>query len=1359
MPWRREEDALDPLPDRPHPHAVYPMDHGRRAGEGALEIQKNLRIQPEPMPPDPREQHSLVQDVMGDADVERGKQILGTMDPYHVPGEARNQIRQQPLTPVEQVTGFRYMGAGEEEEGGVLRQMGREFVRSLNPFEGDISARERAFRVANVGTLWLPWAWAARAPMLMRAFPSLRRATTTVRGQTAISAASEGALAGGLEIIRGPDEEGNQQIVANTLLGATMGGVLGRVFGATHREARRGVSREFARALEDPSRVARNDSPLFTEQWAMLAPGNPGFRPETNARIYQETLKKLGEFGLEPIPARVARRDALLVPGLDQDTAIDIARATDSAHLLTNKGYLDLERGVRFPMERGRSAVGQGVDPAQDFHAQLRLGGEKSLLFKPGLVREDPIPLELSGPRGEAVTKLSNAMDQSSRRSFPLRLWDRFRNVDMGSAIQTAYRKSLRETHGLSELMRRVGLDPENVPVRENVAKQAELLKARYSQFTESAILRGVPRWEKPIGKEAGRLKANFRAKGLKPLLEESVQPGEMPKFQEVGFARLLLERAREYGEKAIPLDATGRPLAKVEELEEIVRQAPTRWLDDEAQVGGLWDLVRWQNEVLEETLVNSGVLSREQYRAITRKDDGSLRFFIPALTPADAGRKALDDPDAPDLMALFDPIKKVGRGRESEQFVPPVEQIVRNTAMYARMADQQRLRNQVVRTVEENVMAGSEQGQRAMRLLGLEKLDAPPEELKGKGREVLGALAERDPALPRMAEQLGGVEEGVAAALDWSVPGRSISERRYVNRRNPQTGRMDWYQVTDDGIWEGLRSLEPTDFGALDGIIRAASAPAALLRTTVTQGFGFMAKNPVRDIPFAFVNVGLNPLMAIRGAANMLGLGQTGYREAWEAAGGPRAALVSLDRPHINRQIEQVRDRGPLRNVVDVANPVQWYRMLQGFSEGLEGMTRLGAFRQRFDQLVREGVDVQDAVLEAALQSKRASVNFSMTGSSNVAKGLRNVSTFWNAVVQGADQIRRSAQQDPVGFTLRGSVLTGASVGLYLANRQEGDEYTHGIPDWEKNLFWHFKMPEGSGIAPGEWMRIPKPFEPGVMFGSLPERFLESLDREDPRALDDGFRQAGENFGMGILPVPTVLQPVGSIWRNANMLTGAPVVPRGLEDVDPDHHGLLSQRPTALAQAMTDFLNQGEDNPQDKISPLVVQEMMSGMTGELAELVYADIPEALIDAYRFTVHGEDPDPRRRWREGGRRVPGAQTFYSSFPYSSQSVDDLYTLGEKARMAARTATVLEEAFEFDSYVDYIEERGQLLDFGPGIQRTIDDVRKLRDERDAMFQNPALSLDEKREQARRYTHLMHTLAAPVIQLVEETTPHRP
>ena len=1294
------------------------------------------------------------------------------LDPYDITDEARAHL-QTDLTFLEEETGDRYIeekgyqrlqravaqgggqgmalggvmaevdqaerlgpgpgleGPDQEESKGFFRQLGRDILDSYQPWQADITPRERIFRTANLASLAIPWGAAARLPGLMRAFPALKAATTTRKGQVAVGAVTEGAIAGGLEAIRGPDPDtGDSHIVGSTVFGATLGGVIGRFGGAAGRAARQAKSKEVAARFADPATIGTNQSALFNESYAILSPGHPQMNAKTRAFFLQRMEKQMARLGHDPMQVKMNGRDALLIPGVDQRTAVDLAQSSQAASVLTSDGLVDFQRGLLYPMDSSRTVFGRAVKPDEgDFYVALRTNSG-DLLAGPRFDLENPVRLGYEEAASSATSRLNRlfARSDDAAEGWGRGMWEKFRSMDSVSAINSWYRKTVRNLHGVEQVQRFLGQG--KTRGAGDVASKLELFQNRYGTMVEQALNRGIP---KSLGMDAsGKPTMEFSSRGLLQIWGDNISPAEMPSFEHYGAARAILQRAREHGEKVIPR-VDGKPVISTKEAHEIVSTAPEHFRK------AFDETLTWQNEFLRATLVDSGMLTPKQFTSITRLPDGSLRDFVPFSRLRDTTR-AVDETSS-DIFALFNPIKRVGGSQGEETFEAWTTEVVRRSALFARMADQQRGINEVYRMMQGAVDTGTFGWQDSMARLGLRVVDSPPSEATPMNRSFKAALGDMLPGGEggvRAAQQAR--EEGGEALMDaLTPPVVSWNDAGYVRFQGPE-GKPIWAQITDEALWDGVKSLGPTDLGAWHDLAQFASVPASALRAGITLGFGFMAKNPIRDVLFGFVNMGMNPVAPIRGLASMLR--KDDYFQAWFHGGGPRSALVSMDRPAVQNMIQDIQnlEGGQLRNVVK--SPRQWFDALRAVSEGLENTSRLGMFRQTWGRAIKEGLSPEEALREASLASKRVSVNFSMSGSSQIAQTARATTTFWNAIVQGVDQITRSALDNPQAFMARGGLLTAASVGLYMVNRKD-EEYRHGIPQWEKNLFWHMKAPNG------DWIRFPKPFEPGILFGSLPERFLEAMDDSDSRSLDEYSKQLVRITSGSLAPVPTVFVPWMESLANENFFTGAPLVSPGLEDVDPDFHG----RPNTsrLAVGMARMLNQGEDNPRDKISPLVLDNLFQGYTGELGKFAYQDLSEALTDAFRVRVMGKDVDPAQDMRTGFRRITGAQTFFSSYPYSSQALDDLYTQAERARSAAGTAAYLERNLMVDDWVRHMEENIVELNLAPVVQDVMEQVAELRETRDQIMASN-MNSESKRQEIRRLSEMMSQLAIPYVRILD-------
>ncbi len=112
--------------------------------------------------------------------------------------------------------------------------------------------------------------------------------------------------------------------------------------------------------------------------------------------------------------------------------------------------------------------------------------------------------------------------------------------------------------------------------------------------------------------------------------------------------------------------------------------------------------------------------------------------------------------------------------------------------------------------------------------------------------------------------------------------------------------------------------------------------------------------------------------------------------------------------------------------------------------------------------------------------------------------QALNLITAFFNARLQGYARLAQAFKEKPANTTLKTfAYITAPSIVLWYLNHD--DPRYQQLPQWQKDLFWIVITPEigiGDNIVEDDndytIYRIPKPFEPGLLFGTLPERMLD---------------------------------------------------------------------------------------------------------------------------------------------------------------------------------------------------------------------------------------------------------------------------
>jgi len=232
---------------------------------------------------------------------------------------------------------------------------------------------------------------------------------------------------------------------------------------------------------------------------------------------------------------------------------------------------------------------------------------------------------------------------------------------------------------------------------------------------------------------------------------------------------------------------------------------------------------------------------------------------------------------------------------------------------------------------------------------------------------------------------------------------------------------------------------------------------------------------------------------------------------------------------------------------------------------------------------------------------------------------------------------------------------ITLPSILLWLLHRD--DERYKEQPAWMKNLTWTLGW---MGDIP---ILLPKPFVPGIVFGSIPERTLEWIARQDPAA----FRGIGRALTEGLLPgfVPTAIAPIIENLSNYNFFRDRPIVPEGKKELLPEEQ--VADYTSATAR----LIGRGFD-----WSPAKIENWLQGWFGGMAQhgLAISDFLLRQLGLAEEFPEKPAPSPKEIPFVGafvGRETLGSQ---------SESYNRLYLRLETAERVSRTIKILRDRGE-------------------------------------------------------------------------------
>ena len=382
---------------------------------------------------------------------------------------------------------------------------------------------------------------------------------------------------------------------------------------------------------------------------------------------------------------------------------------------------------------------------------------------------------------------------------------------------------------------------------------------------------------------------------------------------------------------------------------------------------------------------------------------------------------------------------------------------------------------------------------------------------------------------------------------------------------------------------------------------------------------------------------------------------------------------------------------------------PSRLWRAWDKFAGASDTSTRIAVY----NRVLKETGNEAQAITEAL-----EVINFSRKGASAAMRYMTAIIPFLNARVQGLDVLHRGMKGDvttwdrqarKTRFYWRAATIIALTTGYYLAHAhsdEEDDPWYHNAPEYIKDNYW---------IIPPTWVgmsknapaiRIPIPFEVGVMFKVIPERILRLIDdSSDGRETWDAILRHGGTT-LNFNPTPQWALPVLEGVVNYSFYRDRPVVGYW----EGKNESWVGADPT-FTSPFAIMLSEAVDKAGGRLSAQKVDHIFRGYVGTLGSYalmaadavgrVAAGLPER--EARRLD---EWPVLGRFLQENQGRGP-VQTFYDLYQELDLFVGTLNNLRDKGDVEGEDYLVKSRA-NLEAHAGYIKKlKGQL-----------DEMRKFR-----------------------------------------------
>lgn len=489
--------------------------------------------------------------------------------------------------------------------------------------------------------------------------------------------------------------------------------------------------------------------------------------------------------------------------------------------------------------------------------------------------------------------------------------------------------------------------------------------------------------------------------------------------------------------------------------------------------------------------------------------------------------------------------------------------------------------------------------------------------------------------------------------------------DRQAVARE--QNNKMQWMEL-DVPAYEALMGIDqPTGNSFLDLPIvkQIVGYPVKWTRLFATElAPAFSAANALRDAmsePIFNADGKFRPFggfsKMIMGGAEMLKNGE--YAQMYQASG---AGVSSFFNEGVRREM-----RGETSSIIKESRNgvLKAVDTMKRWLSNPESFIRISEFKKIHQEAKAEGKSDLEAAFRALEAAREVTINFARGGVAT--RFVNQMVPYFNSSFQGQRKMLRAltgaegrtpeqrARIQRAAFANGIVGITVPTLGIWALFKDE--EWYQDLPEWRKRGFVNMKFQDDGPI-----ISLPLPFELGILFGSLPQIWADTVADSNPAAIAPTLGQAFFPYLHGIGAVlPAFVRPL-------------------IENVS-DYHFFFGQ---SLTPYWTSRQNPPEEQVRQstsKIAQLIFKEFRP-----LAELAGAENPIELENLIGGYTAGAGVTGLRIIDEmfDLKNHPGIQdgfaaplsSFYNRFarqtPHgSSRAVQEMYALGD--RLAATPET--------------------------------------------------------------------------------------
>jgi hypothetical protein len=392
---------------------------------------------------------------------------------------------------------------------------------------------------------------------------------------------------------------------------------------------------------------------------------------------------------------------------------------------------------------------------------------------------------------------------------------------------------------------------------------------------------------------------------------------------------------------------------------------------------------------------------------------------------------------------------------------------------------------------------------------------------------------------------------------------------------------------IPSELLVHGLHGVTTT----IGGFTKVLAVPARFLRAMVTRNPVYSARQVVRDSMTNYLLTGGNMTPVASAAKEVMAM----------YAGKSKGEKVLQERGVIGGQLLTGTTEDMQKLMLQLTKGESGWDAALAKLDRMHMKADAAARVTLYNDFRKQGLSDMEATL-ATLES----MNFSKRGTSGSLYALNMMVPFLNAQIQGLNVLYQAftgklpyAEKLKVQRKLitRGLMMAAGTL-AYAALMQDDEAYKNAnLRDRLQN--WFIRIP---GVD--EPLKVPIPFEAGLIFKAIPEAIAMSMDKDEDAsrvlAALGGLAAMSSPVGVSTV-VPQAAKPIVEAVTNYQFYNGAPVESEREQTLLPTER--VRDKTSGVARLLSGAIGsitEAAGYPTKGISPVMIDSVINGYTGGL---------------------------------------------------------------------------------------------------------------------------------------------------------------